>query len=236
MAPRKPQEPEITRVRIFAETSVPFMGPLLVQLAKLGLENIGYEFIADVRTFNKRLGEQKEVKAIDFAAEWIKEHATFKAIELVRHFKADNRPPSSAYSVLRDLVSTGVLNKLALGNYQRADVKAIAAPADSYKRHDVSNRDLIWRHIKNRKKFTSNDIAVLFRAHKRPESSGTSVIAKMCHEKILKRIGEGAYAVLKKATKKAAKLKPAKPKPAKPKGGNSHVDHSAGVAEVFNNG
>src|SRR6267154_2860914 len=108
------------------------------------------------------------------------------------------------------MVDKKLLTKLGDGNYQRADVKAIAPPTSGMVKHyDVSNRDLIWRHIKNRTRFKIADLAVLFRANKRPEKSISPQISIMAAAKLIKRVGDGEYLVLKKASKKtiAAKKK-----------------------------
>src|SRR5882672_8716363 len=93
------------RFRIHAEASKDNMGHILAELTKLGLANIGYELVTDIVTFRKN-GPRKlhEVTGNDFARAFIKENASFAAIELVNHFKANDRTNVSAYKAIRYLL------------------------------------------------------------------------------------------------------------------------------------
>lgn len=199
------------RFRIFAETSSEAMGPLLAQLTRMGLENIGYELITDVVTFGTN-GPRKvhETTGDEFAKEWIKENPTFKAIELVDHFRASDRTPGSAYSALKNLVANGDLRKLGPGAYQRADVQAIEPPkagkkatkdAASARYYEVSNFDLIKKHFFNRRRFKVIEARELFLKEGRPAKSVSSLISQMHSGGLLKQVGRGEYEPVKKKEK-----------------------------------
>ncbi len=119
----------VERFVIHAETSKDHMGHVLAELTKMGLQNVGYELVTDIVTF-KNNGPRKlhEVTGNDFAREFVQENASFAAIQLVNHFKANDRTDGMAYKALRALVQEGAVKKLSPGNYQRAGVKALPAP------------------------------------------------------------------------------------------------------------
>jgi hypothetical protein len=102
------------------------LGPLMAALSKLGVNDVSFDLVTDIKTFNKRA--TPEVNGADFLIEWIKEHPTFKASEAGRAFEDDGRSKTSVYASLKVLVDRGVLKSLGEGKYSRADVKAIGAP------------------------------------------------------------------------------------------------------------
>lgn len=207
------------RFRIYAETSSEAMGPLLATLTRLGLENIGYELITDVPRFNKN-GPRKvyETSTEDFVKAFLEENATFRAIDLVNYFEKDGRSRNAAYPTITKMVASDLIKKIGQGVYQRADVKALAAPIEAEKKphaltgkappkFEMSGADVIWRHIRNRQKFGTKELAVLFRALGRNHHSVSPIITKMVQKKQVKPLGDGEYAVLKKAVP-AKKAKP----------------------------
>jgi hypothetical protein len=205
------KEPEIVELcRIHADTTLDQMGHVFAALSRLGLTNIGYELITEVSTFKQK--QSHDVKAEDFAKEWLKEHPTFKVGELVKHFEANGRTAGAAYTAVRNLVEKNDLKKLDPGNYQRHDVKAIAAPEKpgtgthpKTNRFLISGKDAIWRHIKNRKQFKTTELAVLFRAQGRAPHSASPIVHELLKEGRVKRITDGEYAVLRKAVSPAKK-------------------------------
>src|SRR6267378_4217383 len=126
----------VDRFRIHAETSKEQMGDVLAELTKMGLANIGYELVTDVLTFRSKNGPRKvhEVTGDDFARAFVQENASFAAIQLVNHFKANDRTDGMAYKAIHNLVQEGAIKKLSPGNYQRAGVKALPAPTPKGKR------------------------------------------------------------------------------------------------------
>lgn len=185
------KQPEVTELcRIHAETTLDQMGHALAALARMGLTNIGYELVTEVATFKKK--QSHDTNSENFATEWLNDHPTFKATELVKHFEDNGRTGGAAYTALRVLVEKSALKKLSPGHYQRADVKAIAGP-----KHEISNRDFIWKTIGKRKSFTALELTQAFKADGRPTQSMTSVLAKMAAAKEVKMLGDGKYEVVK---------------------------------------
>lgn len=206
------------RFRIFAETSSEEMGPLLAQLTRMGLQNIGYELITDVVRFNQNERVKHDTGAEEFALSFLTNNPTFKVLDLVRHFEADDRPGNGAYSVVRRLVEKELVVKLGPGNYQRADVKAIAAPAVKEKethtrrgkspRYEVSNETLLLKYIRGKKRVTVQQAGAYLEGEGRNKKSASPLIGKFAKDGLLKQIEPGNYEVLppKKAAKAVAKL------------------------------
>lgn len=213
------KQPEtIDRFRIFAETSSEAMGPLLAQLTRMGLENIGYELITDVRRFQAN-GSRKmhDISVEEHAALFIKDHPTFKAGELVKHFEAAERHKSGAYTAMRAMVESGSLIKLGNGNYRRADVKAIAPPAEKTRRgqsprYDVSNDDLLLKYIRPRKSVSVADAGLFLEREGRNKNSASPIISRFTKAGLLKLIEPGLYSVVQKKLKGKAKSNEAKKK------------------------
>lgn len=214
------KQPEVRdRFRIFAETSSEAMGPLLAQLTRMGLENIGYELITDVRRFTQN-GERKvhETSSVDFATDWVKDHPTFKAVELAHHFRDNDRIQDTAYGALRDLVKNGTLIKLSPGNYQRSDVKAISPPSTSTEkkkrgqvdRYDTTNNAMILRFIRRRKRVTVQETGAHLEAEGRNKKSASPIISLYAKAGYLKQVEPGIYDVVTDklpATKEKSKSK-----------------------------
>ena len=212
--------PEIKhRVRIFAETSAEGMGPLMVQLTLMGLENIGYELIEDTISFNKKKNHDQPAEAA--LTEYVAEHPTFAIRDAIKHFEALGRSKAAIYTAAGVLVEKKILKKLGPGNYSAADVKHIegptkkeakagkAAKAERKKRYDISNHDLAWNFVKGRKQFKVSEMAAHFAKHKRPTKSVSGVMFNLVRENLLKGLGEGDYLVVKN-NKPAEKAKPHK--------------------------
>lgn len=203
----KPPE-TVDRYRIHAETSVEQMGFVLAALTKMGLDNVGYELVTEVNNFKQR--HRHDTTGDAFFAEWLTEHPTFSANDVVKHFKGNGRTGGSGYTAIRNLLAKGAIKKSGPGNYQRADVKAIAAPekkkphsraGTAPPRFEIRGIDAIWRHIKNRQKFTVQELQVLFRAQGRQAKSVSPLITQLAKQKRIKLIEPGQYAVRQNAVK-----------------------------------
>jgi hypothetical protein len=116
------------RFRIICEADATLMGQLLAHMTRMGVKDISYELLTDVRTFRNN-GPRKvhDVTAKQLVLNYLAEHPTFAIGNLMTVFKAAGRPASAAYGAVHVLVDDKVLNKLGGGNYQRADVKALTA-------------------------------------------------------------------------------------------------------------
>jgi hypothetical protein len=204
------------RFRIYAEVESEELGPRLVQLASLGLQNIGHDLITDVITF-KGNGERKahDTTGDVFAAAWVAEHPTFRALELVQHFRDAERTPGSAYTALRNMVAQDIVVKTAPGMYRRADVRELEAPKEkpsqrgkhSKPKHEVTNLDFLRSAMKGRKRITSAELRTLFEEDGRNALSITPIIAKMRAAKQINVISPGVYEMKKPPGKDPTKEK-----------------------------
>ncbi|WFU42629.1 hypothetical protein QA640_09295 [Bradyrhizobium sp. CB82] len=205
--------PTRDRYRIVCETDTDEdMGRVIGALTRMGFKNIGFELITDVVTFNRN-APTRPITSEAFALAWLEANPTFALTDLVAHFKADNRTPSSAYYAVKKLADAGKVRKLDGGNYQRADVAAIEAPPPkaAEPKHERTHREEIERFIARRKTFTTAQLRELFREQGRNEVSVSPILDKMMNAKIIKRsgaAGSGEYEVVKRpaAKKPATKL------------------------------
>lgn len=195
---KRDKPPEVDHFLIHCEAQASEVGPIIA--ARMGVRNIGYELKTDIPAFAGN--RSHATKAEDLLAAWIAEYPTFKAIDAVRHFRADGRTDGAAYTALRILVEKGTLKKLSSGNYARADVKALESPktpkAAKPVEHERTGREEIERFIRNRKSFTIMQLRELFRSQKRNEASVSPIIDKLLGEKAIKRIGSGEYTAVKR--------------------------------------
>lgn len=201
------------------------MGPLLAQLTRMGLENIGYELITDVRRFHQN-GERKvhETTGNELAKAFAQENPTFQINDLVKHFAQADRNGPAAYTAVRHLVEERFLTKLSPGNYQRSDVKAIAAPEPEKKpgrgavpRHEITNDTLVLKAIRGRKKITARELSAMLFSHGRSKKSASPITSRLVKQKLLKLIEPGVFEVVQKKTPIAKKLPAKKPTRARPK-------------------
>ena len=198
-----PKLPTVDRFRLSCEVAVSDLGPIIAQLTKMGLTNLHFELMTDVPTFAEKV--KHDVNSQDFLLEWTKEHPTFKAVEAVNHFRANQRTPGAAYTALRILVEEKTLKKLGPGNYARADIKAIAAPkkeakpakGDPQTRYTVPNTGLIMRLIKRRNGHINlTQVKDAFEKDGRPRGSASPAIRECLDKKLIKRVGEGEYEMI----------------------------------------
>jgi len=207
----------VDRFRIHAETSKEHMGHVLAELTKMGLANIGYELVTDVLTFRTKSGPRKvhEVNGDDFARAFVKENASFAAIQLVNHFKENDRTDRMAYKALRALVKEGAIKKLSLGHYQRAGVKALPAPKPSapkgrggaVRRHEIGNKEVILTRIKGRRRFTLKELRDHFANIRRNPKSISPIISALSHVKLITKLEGGVYAWGKKKIAKKKEVR-----------------------------
>jgi hypothetical protein len=231
---------ESHRFRIHCEAVEEKLGRILAQLTILGVENVGYELITDVKVFGTRpKRDPTQPSALDFAAEWIKKNPTFRVMELGRYFREQGRPQGTANYVVRSLAEKGRLRQLADGMYQSTEIKHIAGPkkkagkaakppakaaktsdvpkkrtrpANPVARFEVTNWDLLRRTIKGRKRVTLKEIEKVFGAEKRNPHSASPLLWRMAKEKYIKQLAPGEYEVLpERARDKRQSQEPAAP-------------------------
>jgi hypothetical protein len=209
--------------RIHGDTNIDGVGHLLKALILMGAENVGYELITNIPVYKQNNGKKHEVSGLDFAMTWIKDHPKFEILELAKHFEANGRSNTTAYTTAKALTENGTLSKLGPKSYQLGGIKALPAPAKAplpapaakppktrkkgkTPRYDISNRDLILRRIGTEDEFSVNALTELFEQHGRPRNSVSALLTKFAHEKLVSPLGEGRHRVLIKAKKEAAKL------------------------------
>ncbi len=228
----------VERFVIHAETSKDHMGHVLAELTKMGLQNVGYELVTDIVTF-KNNGPRKlhEVTGNDFAREFVQENASFAAIQLVNHFKANDRTDGMAYKALRALVQEGAVKKLSPGNYQRAGVKALPAPkketpgrGGSRNVYEIGNKNVILKRIKGRATFTLKELRDHFENIRRNPKSVSPIATKLAQAKVITLIEPGTYAWGKVKKKKVAKK--TRPVIRKKRGAGADVTQASAVEKT----
>lgn len=232
MAKKTPET--VIRFRVWAEIEKGQLGDVVAAFTQLGLQNIGHEMITDVLNFKKR--SMHEITGNDFLRAFIKDNATFTRTDVTKAFEADGRTKHSSDRSIQNLRELGEIRQLATGNYQRADVKAIAGPkrvvkaakpAKSKKtgeplkrkpnaiyRHEVPNLTFLLKKIASRKKFTIKEMEAAFKADGRNERSVSPIITLLAQKHKVRRLSQGEYAIVKrKLTPRAATLNGATPHP-----------------------
>jgi hypothetical protein len=195
-------KPPPVEERFRVTTFVPkeLLGETIAALTRLGLTEVNFDLVADIKSFAKKA--QHVVKAEAFLAEWMKEHASFRALEAVRHFRENGRTAGAAYTALRMMSSDGRVRKLGEGMYQRPDIKAISGPKKKAKPHNrkphkVSSPDFVLRAARrNHGRFNSAWMKKQFDSDGRPTTGVGPTINKLLKGKAIKRVGEGEYVLL----------------------------------------
>jgi hypothetical protein len=193
------------------------LGPVLALLAKAGLK-ARPELVTNIPSYGQR--STHEVNAEDFLLPWIADHATFRALEAVKHFEANGRSGGGAYPTLAALVDKKVLKKLSPGNYARADVKHLEPPKKAQrtakgpkKVFDKRGEDVILSYARrNHGRVHTHKLIEIFEAEGRARNSVYASLDGLMKSKSIKRVGEpgtGHYILLNKAkAKPPTKAKP----------------------------
>jgi predicted transcriptional regulator of viral defense system len=195
-----------------AVNSVPkeLLGETMAALTKLGFDDVDFELVTTVKTFRNN---NAHGSTSDLLLDWIKDHPTFKAIEAVKHFETNGHTRASAYPAMGVLVEKGVLKKLGEGMYSRADVKHLEPPRKSRTKKKVFEKTgkevILALARRSHGRFTSAKIVELFLEQKRARNSVSTSIDALMKQKLVKRVGEGSYALTAKAQGNAKK--PAQP-------------------------
>jgi hypothetical protein len=195
--------PPVQTFEINCEVEVHNFGPAMVALAHIeGLVVTGSKLVTTVRSFAKNAtGFNTQA----FVREWIKEHPTFKAKEVVQAIRATgNGNGLAAYPALKVLVEEGALKKIGEGMYSLPGVKALAAPKQAKQaRHEVPHSAFILRVAsRNHGKFNTTRMKAQFEKDGRNPGTVSPTIASMMTKKQIKRVGEGEYVLLNKAAPK----------------------------------
>jgi len=208
-----PKPPPVEYFECVCRMPVLTAGPIMAMLTKIeGLDVSAPRLVSEVRAFSKNTRPQ--VGSREFLAEWIKEHPTFKAIEVVRALReAGHGNGSAAYHAITSLINEGVLKKLSVGEYSRADVKHLPAPKKAKKqvqvRRDVDHPTFLLRAAsRNHGRFNTSWMKAQFEKDKRTPGNVSPTIAKLIKLRQIKRVGDSEYVLMSKA---------ASPKKAEPK-------------------
>jgi len=181
--------PVIERFRITCETSAADMGPLIAQLTRMGLTNVSFELVNEAQRYARNV-KPDGVNGEDYARAWVKDHPTFRAIELVEHFRQNGRSDGVAYTSIRLLVEGKVIRKVGPGNYARTDVKQLAKPKK------VSHGATVLRYAAKHPSFSSIEIKKHFDKIGRPRDSVSTTLFDLTKQKKIKQLGAGAYRLI----------------------------------------
>lgn len=210
-----PKQDVNERFLISCEASQEQVGGIIAHLTRLGLTNIKFDLIADVRSFSRNAPPKDGISNTDYLRAWIVEHPTFKAIEAQNYFRNDNRP--AVYPTLRALVDEGLLKKMGPGDYSRADVKHIAgpkkakaaSPAKAAAKAKVKKKQpsfeinaeeaLLRIARRNHGRFTSELAKKHFEVLGRATSSVGPTIRDLMNKNLIKRGSTGSYSLTAKA-------------------------------------
>jgi hypothetical protein len=190
-----PKELPTERFKIACEVEAAHLGTTVAQLTKLGLTNIHFELIEDIRSFAKKA--LYDVSSEDLLLEWIKDHPTFKAREACKYLETHGRHNTGAYPALGRLVKKKHLKKLDLGNYARTDVKHIEGPKkkpSAPRSQQINHREfvlLIGRQGHGR--FSAAKVRERFIKDGRNHNSVATAIADLVKKKLVKRVSGGEY-------------------------------------------
>jgi hypothetical protein len=233
-----PKLPPTNHFTLHVDVTVAGYGPVKEALASFGdaIIDVRDELVTTILTYRQK--QTHDVSAEQFLREWIKDHPTFGASEAVKHCREAGRTNGAAYTALRVLAEKGELKKLGPGNYQRADVKALAAPKKKAKatpkkiereRHEIDHREFILRYARQHGgRVSRSKLMAYFEAHDRKAASAGGALNVLVARKMLKQLGDGEYILLAKGGAKP----PAPKKPAPKKGnGAAVVEASTSVVE-----
>lgn len=186
------------------------LGDLMTDINKRGLQDVKFDLVTAVPTFRRNAEySNHHTKAEAFLEEWIKDHPTFRAIEAIKHFKADGRTPGAGYTALRVLSADGRLNKLGEGMYSVPGVKALPAPkkvkAAKKRQHhpDVPAGEFTLRLMSRAHgKISSGTLKSHFAKDGRAPTGVGPVLRKLMAAKKIKQLGEGMYELMLKKSER----------------------------------
>jgi hypothetical protein len=213
MTTTKKREPEtVDRFRISIEVPKEQLGHWVTEFTKMGLQHISHELVTDVLTYKEKKPRTiYETSGDDLLREWIKSHATFKRKEVLDYFEHSGRTAKSGDAALARLIKLKEVKPLGQGNYQRAGVKAIAAPKKAKAKngkkttkpprrpptnYKVPNIDLILGFMRKRKKVTLTDIQTIFVKNGRPAKSVSPILTDLIAKHKVRRVGAAEYSAV----------------------------------------
>jgi hypothetical protein len=212
-----PSPPPAESFRVTTTVPKELLGEAIAALTKLGLNDVAFDLVTDVRTYAKN----PPGISTGVIEKWVEDHPTFRALDVVKHFRETGRGNgTAAYPALAILVEKGFLKKLSPGNYARADIKHLAAPKkaapkpgkhDPQDRREIDHREFVLKLARrNHGRFNTPWLKREFEKDARKASAVSPTLARLLHLKKIKRVGEGEYVLLNKAVTRK------KPKPVAP--------------------
>lgn len=256
------KQPEtVDRFEIAVSVTKDQLGHVMAALITAGVppEMMQSRMVTDVLNFKNR--QQHDISGADFARAFVAEHPTFTRAEVIKHFRDAGRTDSAATGALWAMRQNDVIRKLDGGNFQRADIKAIAGPkgngkangktkvkvhapnglnkkgeprkrvANSTDRYDVSNRDFLTKRIAGRTKITVRELEEVFTSNGRNAKSVSALLSNFVKERKVKHVDAGTYSWVGTKVKKV-RLTPRVPPTAKANGSAGE----AHTAETVTNG
>lgn len=118
------------RFRITCETEdAQQLGPIVAELARLGLRNVNYDLITDVLRYKKNTrgksrskksgGQRYAVSSRALALQFAKKHkGKFTLAQIRELFEADGRPKQNANPLCSALIKKGFAKRTGEGKYQ----------------------------------------------------------------------------------------------------------------------
>lgn len=131
------------RFRIIAEISEDMLGPVLSVLTRMGITDVGYELLTDIRTFQKNESAAAPRRRFEISgkAEILKLFETDEVVTLTfarQAFELAKRTPTSVSPLLDDLLKEGIIERVAPGQYRRIKL-ALPAPQKAKKQANKAN-------------------------------------------------------------------------------------------------
>lgn len=199
--------PPVEYFRITTTVSKDKLGDTVSTLAKLGHQDVKFDLVTDIPAFAQRTGSY--LKSENIFVDWLKDHPTFTAAEVVALFETHGVNQNGGYSTLYRAVAKKLVKKIDDGTYARID-KALqkskevkSKPAKPIK-YAVAHTDFILRHARrNHGRFNLAGMKKLFVKDKRPGDSVSPTIDYMINRKLIERVGEGQYRIVKVVNKAA---------------------------------
>jgi hypothetical protein len=215
-----PKAPPVEYFEVTVRCPKEALGELMSDINKRGLTDVNFNLVTAVKTFNRNSASaptDPSMRSREFLSVWLKDHPTFRALDVVKAFKADGRTAGAAYTVLREGCADGTLKKLGIGDYSRADVKALAAPKKGKKtkgakkakaHHEINGAEFALRTMRRTHgRMSSSTLKKHFESDGRVPTGVGPIINRLLEDKRIKRVGEGLYEIVapkKTEPKKAA--------------------------------
>lgn len=192
--------------KVFFDIDVNALGAVVAVLTKMGLPNVGYELVTEIRSFgtNRKYAETGIVTAL----RTMMDGAPHAAKDMREAFRAAGRDTNSVPSVISSMVEKGLAKKTGPGTYRltAAGVKraiktqqpdqdsapALALPKPQ-QQSDKTAGEVIEQLLSDGKPHDLAEMRKLFESLGRQASSVSGQISIMIGEKTITRVSSGVY-------------------------------------------